>query len=93
MILLKIPTTLDMGRNKFLIAIVVIILILIGAYFFISSTSKAPSYSVATEKITIANIGEHSIFNIIAKEKGIADPADLRGKKVAVTKTGVGEFF
>ena len=36
---------------------------------------------------------QHVFYLIVRKDKGIAKPADLRGKKIGVTKKGAGEFF
>ena len=56
---------------KYLLVFVVVV-ILVGAGIFLYTQKKLqfPAYSGPVEKITIANIGEYSVFNLIAKEKG-----------------------
>jgi len=42
----------------------------------------------------LAQASKHRVFQVVArKDKGIESPADLRGKKIGVTKKSVGEFF
>jgi NitT/TauT family transport system substrate-binding protein len=43
----------------------------LGAYSWFSGTPQTSKYSGPAEKIRIGNIGEYSILNIIAKEKGL----------------------
>ncbi len=42
----------------------------------------------------LAQLNKHYTFEVIGRmDRGIAAPADLRGKKIGVTRKGVGEFF
>lgn len=42
----------------------------------------------------LSQVSEQTVFQVIArKDKGIAEPADLKRKRVGVTKKGAGEFF
>lgn len=42
----------------------------------------------------LAQVSQEDSFRVVARrDKGITSPADLKGKKVGVTRTGAGEFF
>jgi NitT/TauT family transport system substrate-binding protein len=68
------------NRVKYVLLVICVIvvaaLIFIGVNTFLknhssnSSSLKTQNYSGPIEKISVGNIGEYSIFNIIAKEKG-----------------------
>lgn len=71
-------------RSKFFISITVIAALTVVAITAIAAfrTSRreagtVPRYTGAKEKITVANIGEFTILNVIAKEKGFFDSAGL----------------
>lgn len=64
------------------------------------------NFAIASEFAGVKNIAinkdlrilmhasKQKVFYVVArKDKGIMTPADLRGKKVGVTKTGAGEFY
>ena len=161
------PPYANPQRFKWLVwsAVVCIVAASLSAlwYFYIAKPQSSSIYSGKVNKINIGNVGEYSIFNLIARDKGfflrngldahiaeyssgppavadllagkndfaigadfvgvnaifthpdlriisqvsqqfsfsiiarkdkaIASPADLKGKRIGVTKNGAGEFF
>src|SRR3989338_5138652 len=60
-----------MARKWVLGIAVVLLLGAVGYFWFVLRDKKIPdAYSGPVDKITVANIGQFSIFNIIAKDKG-----------------------
>lgn len=42
----------------------------------------------------LATVSEHDVFRVVARrDKGISRPADLKGRKIGVTKKTAGEFY
>jgi len=41
----------------------------------------------------LAQVNQHWVFQLVAKKERINSPADLRGKKIGVTRNSAGEYF
>lgn len=63
--------------------------------FAIAADFVAVNYAFTTDQLHILAQASHQyVFSIIArKDRGITKAADLRGKKIGVTKKGAGEYF
>lgn len=66
-----------LGTKTILIIIVTILVVLIGAGLKLFNQNNTPVVILPKTKIVIANVGEYSIFNLIAKEKGFFEQNSL----------------
>jgi NitT/TauT family transport system substrate-binding protein len=59
-------------KVKTAISIIVFVtaILIIGGYFLFFNKSEPVKYTGPIEKITVGSVGEYSIFNLVAKEKG-----------------------
>jgi len=58
------------SKLKYLVCLVVILLLIGGTFYLINAKNSDVSYQGVKKAIRIGNVGEYSIFNLIAQEKG-----------------------
>src|SRR5450631_560015 len=57
-------------------------------FVFVSNIDKHPDLRIAASLNRIS-----SVYLVARKDRGISNPADLKGKRIAVVSTSIGEYF
>lgn len=67
----------ELGFASIVFILAILLILVSGFALWRVYKQKAPVPSLVKEKITVANVGEYSIFNLIAQEKGFFDNNNL----------------